>query len=109
MLPDIGSTTSEARRATVRTLVDAGATSTDAAVVHDPPRHIERRALSYLVGKGVVVRTPGGRYWVDEEAAGKWQRTMQMQNALVIGGIAAGIAAFAFSRYRRGKARDGEA
>ena len=101
MLPDIASAAARARRETVEHFLGVGATSPDKAVTYQPQQHLERRALSYLMGKGVVLLTEEGRHWLDPEAAERWRRAMRAQNALVIGGVAAGLAAFAFARYRR--------
>ena len=108
VLPNIASALSRARNETVRHLTDVGATSPEQAVTYQPQRHLQRRALSYLVGKGVVLLTDEGRHWVDQEAAASWRRSMRAQNALLVGGLAAGIAAFAVSRYRRGRSRADE-
>ena len=101
MFGDIASEASRARRDTIRHFEDLGATSPAVAITYQPQYHLERRALAYLAGKSIVQLTPEGKRWVDVDAAERWRRAMRTQNALIVGGVAAGLAAFAFARYRR--------
>lgn len=89
-----------ARKDTVRHFLDVGATRADSAVQYQPQKHLQRRALAYLLGKEVVRLGADGRYWLDETAAAVWRRETGTRTALIVGGLAAGLAAFAFARYR---------
>ena len=101
MFGDIATEASRARRDTVRHFQDLGAISPETAVTYQPQYHLERRALAYLAGKNIVLLTPEGKRWVDVEAAERWRRAMRTQNALLVGGAAAVLTAFAVNRYRR--------
>jgi hypothetical protein len=101
MLPDIATAAAHARKDAVEHFRSVGATAAESAVTYQPQRHLERRALAYLIGKGVVKLTGDGKHWIDTDAADAWRRAMRAQNALVLGGVTAGLAAFAFSLYRR--------
>lgn len=91
-----------ARKDTVRHFLNVGATSADAAVTYQPQRHLQRRALAYLLGKQVVRLGADGCYWLDEAAASAWKLSTRNKAALVAGGlVAAGVAIFFASR--RGK------
>lgn len=93
----------KARKDAVRHFRDVGATSADKAVTYQPQKHLQRRALTYLVGKQVVRLSDNGRYWLDEEAAAAWKKTTRTRTALVAGSIlAAGLAVFLATR-RRGR------
>jgi hypothetical protein len=106
MLPDIASAAARARRDMVDRLREAGATGEDAAVALQPQQHQDRRALAYLTQRGVVRITADGRYWLSETEAEAWRKAMRNQNALIAGGLAAGLAALAFGLYRRSGGRD---
>lgn len=92
---------SRARKDTVRHFRDVGATSADAAVTYQPQQHLERRALSYLLGKEVVRLGNDGRYWLDEAAAATWKRETYTKAALIAGGAAAAIGAVLWLRRRK--------
>ena len=88
-----------ARRKVVSHLAGAGATSAGAAVSYIPSRRFERKALTYLQGKGVVSLAEGGRYWVDEAKAAQLQRATRTRIAVIAGGaLAAAAAMVAFTR-----------
>ena len=90
------------RKDTVRHFRELGATSPETAVTYQPQRHLERRALAYLTGKQVVRLGDDGRYWLDEEAAAEWRRSMRTTTAVIAGGlVAAGVALFFATRSRR--------
>lgn len=88
-----------ARRRVIAHLTDVGAISASKAVAYLPSRRLEKNALAYFTRKGVVNLAEGGRYWVDEEEAADWKRTKRNRMALILGGgVAAALAAFAFTR-----------
>lgn len=92
---------SRARKDTVRHFRDVGATAPEHAVTYQPQRHLERRALSYLLGREVVRLTGDGRYWLHEDSAAAWKRSMQTRTAMIAGGVvAAGVALFFATRPR---------
>jgi hypothetical protein len=101
MFGDIASEASRARKDTIRHFRELGATSAETAIIYQPQYHLERRALAYLTGKSIVQLSAEGKYWLDAEAAERWRRSMRTQNALIVGGVAAVLAAFAVTRYRR--------
>jgi hypothetical protein len=89
----------QARRRVTGHLAGVGATSAGAAVTYIPTRRMERNALTYLLGKGVVSLAEGGRYWVDEAKAAQLQRATRTRIAVIAGGaLAAAAAMFAFTR-----------
>jgi len=88
-----------ARKDAVRHFLEVGATSAERAVTYQPQRHLERRALSDLIGREVVRLGPEGRYWLDEAAAEAWKQSMRTRTAVVAGGLlAAGVAVFLVRR-----------
>lgn len=97
----IAATMLRARRGVIDHFTGADATSADLAVVYQPQRHAERRALSYLLGQDVVRMTQEGRYWVDEQSASAWRRQSATRSAWIVAGALAAVAgAVALGRYR---------
>jgi hypothetical protein len=39
------------------------------AIAYDPPSRMHRRQFDALIGRGIVLATGDGRYWLDLEAA----------------------------------------
>jgi hypothetical protein len=93
-----------ARSGVVAHFVDHQATSAEGALTYQPQHHAERRALSFLMGRGVVQMTGGGRYWIDEAAADQWRRESATRTILAIGGTVAAVAGLlVWRRYRRNR------
>jgi hypothetical protein len=93
-----------ARAGVVAHFVDHEATTAERALTYQPQRHAERRALSFLIGRGVVQMTDEGRYWVDEAAAAAWRRSATTNTALLVGGTVAAVAGLlVWRRYRRNR------
>jgi len=93
-----------ARSGVVAHFVEHEATSAEAALIYQPQHHAERRALSFLMGSGVVQMTGEGRYWVDEEAAARWRRESFTRTAFGVGGtVAAVVGLLVWRRYRRNR------
>ena len=90
-----------ARKDTVRHFQNVAATSADQAVTYQPQRHLQRRALSYLLGKQVVRLGDDGRYWLDEIAAAEWKRSMRTRTAVIAGGVLAASVAIFFATRRK--------
>lgn len=100
--PTIAGTMSQARTDMIDHLRGAGATAEGDAVTLQPQRHSERRALSFLTGRGIVRLTGEGRYWLDEEAEAAWRRESRTRTGLMILGAAAAVAGgIALLRYRQ--------
>lgn len=97
--PAIAVAVMRARRTVIEHLTGVGATSADAAVTYIPTRRLQRKALAYLMRRGVVNLAEGGRYWLDQAKAAEWRRTTRARMAIVLGGAVAAVAAvFAFTR-----------
>jgi hypothetical protein len=102
--PTIADIAQRSRAGVVAHFIDHEATSVEGALTYQPQRHAERRALSFLIGRGVVQMTSEGRYWVDEAAAAAWRRETTRSTALVVGGTVAAVAGFLlWRRYRRNR------
>ena len=97
-MPTIADIAQRSRAEVAAHFLDADATSPGAALTYQPQRHAERRALAYLMGKGVVRLTQEGRHWIDAEAFASWQREIITQTALIAGGAFAAIAGFVLWR-----------
>lgn len=102
--PTIADTALQTRKGTIEHFAAAGATSPETALIYQPQRHAERRALSYLMSRGIVRLTQEGRHWLDEVAAAEWRRENRTRAAWMIGGAAAALAGLVIVR-RYGKDR----
>ena len=83
----------KSRRNVVDHFNRAGATSAETAVTYIPNRQRDRDALAYLTRRGIVSLADGGRYWVDTDAASKWEKGNKTKMAVAIGGAMAAVAA----------------
>jgi hypothetical protein len=61
-----------ARRRLIARFRDAGAISEATAIPHSGGRLIERRLFERMRRAGVILDADGGRYWLDEGRAAKW-------------------------------------
>lgn len=66
----------------VKRLLDAGATSEWSAKSFEPRNAIETRALERAVKAGMIKRTDGGTYWVDQERYAQC-RTKQIKFTII--------------------------
>ena len=66
----------------VKRLLDAGATSEWSAKPFEPRNRVETRALERAVKAGMIKRTEGGTYWVDQERYAQC-RTKQIRFAII--------------------------
>ena len=83
-----------ARRKILSRLEEAGATSAETAVALEPDRRLERKAIDYFRGKGVIFEPQPGEYFMLPEKAAEWRRTVR-KRAAIAGGVAAAVAAAA--------------
>lgn len=101
-MPTIAEIAQHTRSDVAAHFLDADATTPDAALTYQPQRHAERRALAYLMGKGVVRLTQEGRHWIDAEALATWRRETTTRTALIAGGTLAAVAGLVlWRRYRK--------
>lgn len=86
-----------ARRNVISHFMSANAVSAETAVGFTPRRAVERRMLDRFIRAGVVVRAPGGGYFVDvptyDSTANNRRRKVGLAMAILalVGGAAAGI------------------
>lgn len=100
-MPTIAEIAQRTRSDVAAHFLDGGATAPGAALTYQPQRHAERRALAYLMGKGVVRLTQEGRHWIDPQAFATWRRETATRTALVAGGTLAAVAGLVlWRRYR---------
>jgi hypothetical protein len=66
----------------VKRLLDAGATSEWSAKPFEPRNSVETRALERAIKAGMIRRTDGGTYWVDQERYAQC-RTKQIRFAII--------------------------
>ena len=97
----IAATALQARKGVIAHFSGHQATTPEAALTYQPQRHAERRALSYLMARGVMHLTEDGRYWLDTLAADEWRRENRTRAAWMVGGAAAAVAGLAVWRELR--------
>ena len=74
--PIIAAAVMRARLDIVAQLRDADATSAETAIAFRPQRRMERKALEFLLRKGLVVEPQPGRYFVLADKAAEWHQAM---------------------------------
>jgi hypothetical protein len=99
----IADTMLRARKSVIDHLTGVSATNADGAVIYQPQRHAERRALSYLLSHQVVRMTTEGRYWLSEDGAAAWRSDNRTRTAWMIGGALAAVAGLVVVRQIRKK------
>jgi hypothetical protein len=62
------------------------------AVAYDPPSRLHRRQFDSLVGRGILVSTGDGRYWLDRDAIRLEQERRRAAAILLLKIILAGLA-----------------
>ncbi len=101
LTPTIADTMLRARKGVIDHLTGVGATSAEGAVIYQPQRHPERRALSFLMARQIVRMTGEGRYWLSEDEAASWRRENRTRTAWMIGGALAAVAGLVVVRQVR--------
>lgn len=102
-MPTIAEIAQKSRSDVVAHFLDADATTPEDALTFQPQRHAERRALAYLIGKGIVQLTPDGQHWIDRAAAEAWKRETTTRTALIAGGTLAAVAGLMLWRRHRNR------
>jgi len=62
------------------------------AVAYDPPTPMHRRQFDFLAGRGIILGTGDGRYWLDREADRREEVRRQAAAVLALKIILAGTA-----------------
>jgi hypothetical protein len=88
-----------ARRRLLAQLEQAGAVSAETAAPFEPRRRMDRKALAYMRGRGIVFEPQPGLYFVKPEGAEQWRRRVRRRLGIALGAVVAtAAAAFALSR-----------
>ena len=93
--PMIAAIVMRARRRIIAHLEEAGATAEDKAIAFAPQRQLERKALEFLLRKGLVVETRPGRYFVHADKAAEWHEGLHRRARIGIVTAVAAVAAAA--------------
>ena len=87
--PMIGAMVMRARLRIIAQLEEAGAISADRAVAFAPARRLERKALEFLLRRGLVEEPRPGRYFAHSDEAAAWHAAMHRR---ALFGITAAVA-----------------
>ena len=87
-----------ARKRVVARLEQAGATSAETAIVLQPERRMERKAVDYLRRREIIVEAEPGAYFVQTDKAEAWRRSVRTRMAVAMALIAAAGAALLATR-----------
>ena len=102
--PIVAAAVMRARLGIVAQPQDAGATRAETAIAFQPQRRMERKALEFLLRKGLVVEPLPGRYFVLADKAAEWHQAMHRRarlgitTAVALVAVAAAAAALFASR-----------
>ena len=93
--PMIAAMVMRARLRIIAQLEEAGATAADRATGFAPQRRLERKALEFLLRRGLVVEPQPGRYFVHSDKAAEWHAAMHRRALFGISAAVALVAAAA--------------
>lgn len=75
---------SKAQRQVVSHFLSRNAVSAGEAVPYEPQRRLERRYFEQLRGKGVIVPTTRGTYWIDVPKLEAHRATLRKRSLVIV-------------------------